>query len=153
MGLLCAEQDVGNLNKCIFNNYGTPGRRTKRRKSQKMHFQEFWDSCAQNKTSETSTRGSPSSATIVILGDLQEYLVTWRLGKPFLGNHRNTWGSIGIPGNLEAGEPFCNSFLSRQEPHYAKACLGNALHFDEFWDSCAQNKTSEISKRALSRTL
>ena len=32
LGLLCTEQDVGNLNK--------------------MHFQEFWDSCAQNKTSE-----------------------------------------------------------------------------------------------------
>ena len=23
------------------------------------------------------------------------------LGKPFLGSHRNTWGSVGIPGNLE----------------------------------------------------
>ena len=29
-------------------------RRTKRRKSQKMHFQEVWDSCAQKKTSEIS---------------------------------------------------------------------------------------------------
>ena len=27
--------------------------------------------------------------------------------------HRNAWGSIGIPGNLEAGQPFCNSFLFR----------------------------------------
>ena len=29
-------------------------RRTKRRTSAKIHFQEFWDSCAQNKTSEIS---------------------------------------------------------------------------------------------------
>ena len=55
MGLLCAEQDVGNINKCTFRNSGTPVRRTRRRKSQKVHFQEFWDSCAQNKTSEVST--------------------------------------------------------------------------------------------------
>ena len=31
-------------------------RRTRRRKSQKMHLQEFWDSCAQNKTSEISKK-------------------------------------------------------------------------------------------------
>ena len=29
-------------------------RRTKRRKSQQLHFQKFWDSCAQNKKSEIS---------------------------------------------------------------------------------------------------
>ena len=52
LGLLCAEQDVGNLKKCTFRSSGTPVRRTRRRKSQKMHFQEFWDSWAQNKTSE-----------------------------------------------------------------------------------------------------
>ena len=54
MGLLCAEQDVGNLKKCTSRNYGTPGRRTKRQKSQQMYFQNFWDSWAQNKTSEIS---------------------------------------------------------------------------------------------------
>ena len=40
------------LKKRTFSISGTPVRRTKRRKSQKMDFQEFWDSCAQNKTSE-----------------------------------------------------------------------------------------------------
>ena len=54
LALLCAEQNVGNLNECTFRNSGTPLRRTRRRKSQKMRFQEFWDSCAQNKTSEIS---------------------------------------------------------------------------------------------------
>ena len=52
LGLLWAEQNVGNLKKCPFRNSGAPVRRTKRRKSQKVDFQEFWDSCAQNKTSE-----------------------------------------------------------------------------------------------------
>ena len=54
LGLLRADQDVGNLKACTFRNSGTPGRRTQHRKSQKMHFQEFWDSCTQNKTSEIS---------------------------------------------------------------------------------------------------
>ena len=70
MGLLCAEQNVGNPNKRTFRISGTPvrrtkrqksqtnvlsrilGRRTKRRKSQQIDFQELWDSCAQNKTLE-----------------------------------------------------------------------------------------------------
>ena len=56
VGLLCAEQDVGNLSKRTFKNSGTPVRRTTRRKSQHLHFQEFWDSCAQNKTSEISKK-------------------------------------------------------------------------------------------------
>ena len=54
LGLLCAEQNVGNLNNCTFRNSGTPVRRAKRRKSKQIQFQEFWDSCAQNKTSEIS---------------------------------------------------------------------------------------------------
>ena len=52
LGLLCADQNVGNLNKCTFRNSGTPVRRTKRRTSQQMRFQELWDSSAQSKTSD-----------------------------------------------------------------------------------------------------
>ena len=40
--------------KTTLRNSGTPVRRTRRRKSQKMHFQEFWDYCAQDKASEIS---------------------------------------------------------------------------------------------------
>ena len=54
--LLCAEQDVGNPKQWTFRNSGTPARRTRRRESQKMHFQELWDSCAQNKTSKISKK-------------------------------------------------------------------------------------------------
>ena len=54
LGFLCAEQTVGNLKNCTFRNSGTPVRRARRQKYQQMHFQEFWDSCAQNKTSDIS---------------------------------------------------------------------------------------------------
>ena len=77
MGLLCAEQDVGNLKKCTSRNSGTPVRRATRQTSQtnvlsgipgllcaepnvgniqQMNLQESWDSCAQNKTSEISNK-------------------------------------------------------------------------------------------------
>ena len=36
--------NVTNLKECAFRNYGTPFRRTNCRKSQKLHFQNFWDS-------------------------------------------------------------------------------------------------------------
>ena len=73
--ILCAEQAVGNLKKWTFRNSGTPVRRTRRRKSQKVHFQESWDSYAQNKTPEISKnalsgaapgggRGQPKSAKV-----------------------------------------------------------------------------------------
>ena len=75
LGLLCAEQNVGNIKKWAFKNSGSPVRRTRRRKSKKnaisgilrllgaeqdvgnlkkMHCQELWCSWAQNKTSEIS---------------------------------------------------------------------------------------------------
>ena len=63
LGLLLAEQHVGNLKQCTSRNSGTPVRRTKRQKSQKTHVQELWDSCAQNKTSEI-----PKNARLGILG-------------------------------------------------------------------------------------
>ena len=54
LGLLCAEQNVGTLKHCTFIIFGTPVRRTKRRKSQNMNFQKLWDSGSQNKTSYIS---------------------------------------------------------------------------------------------------
>ena len=43
LGLLCAEQNAGNQNK-YFLNSEIPAPRTERRKYQKLHFLEFWDS-------------------------------------------------------------------------------------------------------------
>ena len=40
--------------KCTFIIIGTPVRRTKRQTYQQLHFQKFWDSCAENKTSDIS---------------------------------------------------------------------------------------------------
>ena len=54
MGLLCVEQDVGNLKKMDFQEFRDSCAQNKRQKSKKKNFQGFWDSCAQNKTSEIS---------------------------------------------------------------------------------------------------
>ena len=68
LGLLCAEQDVGNLKQCTFRNCGTPARRTKRRKSQKMDAQEFCGACALNKPSEIS-KNEPSTNLGLLCAD------------------------------------------------------------------------------------
>ena len=54
LGLLCAEQDIGNLKHCTLRKSGTPARIIQRRKSPTLHFQKLWDSCAQNKTPDIS---------------------------------------------------------------------------------------------------
>ena len=123
MGLLRAEQDVGILKTCTFRNYGTPVRRAKRRKSQRMHFQDFWDSRAQDRTSEISKH-----ALSRILG--------------LLCAEQNVR-------NLNTCT-FSNSGTSVRKPKRRKY---EQMYFQEFWDSCAQNKTSEISTNALSRIL
>ena len=53
-GLLCAEQNVGNIKKMTFRNYGSPVRRTRRRTCQILYCQNLWDFCAQNMTSDIS---------------------------------------------------------------------------------------------------
>ena len=55
---------------------------TRRQKSQKMHFQEFWDSWAQNKTSDIS-KNALSGGIIDFLFAL--VLVPWRLDAGILG--------------------------------------------------------------------
>ena len=49
-------KNVGNFKNCTFKKSGTPVCRTKRRRFRKMDFQDFWDPCAQNKTSEISKK-------------------------------------------------------------------------------------------------
>ena len=114
LGLLCAEQNVGNLKKCTFRNSGTPVRRAKRRKSQEMDFQEFWDSCAQNKTSEISRNGLSG-----ILGLL--------CAEQNVGNIKH-W-----------------TFKNYGSPRRTSRRKSQKMDFQELWDSCAQNKMSEIS--------
>ena len=68
MGLLCAEQDVGNLKKNVLpGSLGLTVRRTKRQKYRKTDFQEFWDSCAQNKASEISKHKNGLSGNLGLL--------------------------------------------------------------------------------------
>ena len=133
MGLLCPEPNVGNIKKCTFRNSGAPVRRTRRRKSQNMHFQEFWDSCAQNRTSEIS-----NIALSRILGLLCAEQDVTNLKKIHFQEFRvscaqNRTSEIsknalsGILGLLCAGQNVGNL---------------KKMHFQEFWYSCAQNKTS-----------
>ena len=123
MGLLSAEQRVRNLSTCTFISYGTPVRRTKRQKYQQMHFQEFWDSCAQNKTSEI-----PRAELSGILGLL--------CAEQNVGNLKKcTFRNSGTP-------------VRRTDRRKSQQ-----KSFQDLWDSCAQNKTSEVSKHGLSRIL
>ena len=106
--------------KRTFRNSGTPLRRTKRRKSPKMDFQEFWDSCAQNKTSEIPKNG---------LSGILELLCA----------------ELDV-GNLKK----CTSRISGTPVRRTRRQQSQKMHCQDFWNSCAQNKTSDISKIALS---
>ena len=135
LGLLGAEQDVGNLKKCTFRKQGTPVHRTRRRKSQQMHVQEFWDSCAQNKTSEISrtcsfrTSGTPVRRTR--RRKSQKHALSGILGllcaEQNVGNFKKcTFRNYGAPARRTKRRKF------------------QTLRVQKLWDSCAQNKTSEI---------
>ena len=119
-GPLCAEQNVGNIEKCTFRNYGIPVRRTKRRKYQQVHFQEFWQSCAQNKTPEVKHH-----ALSGILGLLCAEANVGNLKKM---NFQKFWAPV----------------------RRTKRRKSQNMHFHKFWDSCAQNKTSEMLTEELS---
>ena len=121
MGLLCAELHVGIL--------------------KHMQFQEFWDSCAQNKTSEISKtctfRNSWTLVRRTTRRNSQKHVLSGIVGllcaEQDVGNIKN--GLSGILGLLCAEQDVGNL---------------NKWTFRIFWDSCALNKTSEISKNALS---
>ena len=52
LGLLCAEQHVGNIKNRLSGILGLLRAEQNVRNLNKTHVQEFWDFCAQNKTSE-----------------------------------------------------------------------------------------------------
>ena len=126
MGLLCAEHNVGNLKHCTFRISGTPARTTTRRKSQKLQFQTLWDSCAQNNTSEIST-----NCTFKKSGTPVRRTKRRKSGELHIHFKKYTFKNSGPP-------------VRRTTRRKSKK-----MHCQESWDSCAQNKTSEISKNAL----
>ena len=83
LGLLCAEESVGNFQQIHVQELCDPCAQTKKTsESQKLHFQEFWDSCAQNKASEIS-----KNARLGILGLLYAEQDVGNLKKcPWLGH-------------------------------------------------------------------
>ena len=139
MGLLCAEQNFENLEHLTFKNSGTPVRRTRRRKSQNMHFQELWDSCAQNKTSTISKN------TLSEIVGLRFPVQTSEISKSALSKNMGLRFAEQNVGNLKT----CTFRHSGTPCAQNKTSEISKMHFQEFWDSCAQNKTSEISNNAL----
>ena len=101
------------LKKRTFRNSGIPVRRTRCRKSKHMDFQEFWDSCAQNKASEIS-----------------KHILSTILGLLYEPRKSQTTRRSRILGLLCAEQNVEN--------------LKKNTHVQEFLDSCAQDKTSEI---------
>ena len=114
LGLVRAEQDVENLNKCTFRNSGTPVRRARRRKPQQLHSQEFWDSCAEQD-----------------VGNLEQNALSKIVG--LLCAEQN----VGILEHMF----FRNSGTPVRRTRRRKS---QKMHFQEFCDSCAQNKTADI---------
>ena len=117
MELMCAEQDVGNLKKCTFRKSRTPVRRTKRRKSQQMYFQNIWDSRSQSKPSEISNNA------------LSEILGLW-LAERQVGNLNKY--TFKISGTL----------VCRTTPRKSQN-----MHLHKLRGSNSQNKTSNNSKQ------
>ena len=143
LGARFAEQNVGNLKNCSFRNSGTPVRRTRRRKSQKLHFQEFCDSCAQNKTSESSENELSGILRLLCAEQDVGNLKTWTFrssGTPVRSTRRRKSQSC----------TFRNSGTPVRRTRRRKS---KQLHFQEFWGSCAHDQTQEISTVALSGIL
>ena len=70
LGAWFAEQNVGNLKKNALSHVS----RTQRQKSKQIHFQDFWDSCAQNITSEISNSGLSSILGLLCAEQKRQYL-------------------------------------------------------------------------------
>ena len=98
-------------------------RRTRRRKSKKINVQEFWDSWAQNYTSEFSKTCSFRNSGTPVRRPRRRKSQIW------------TFRNSGAP-------------LRR-----ARRRKSQQMDFQEFWESCALNKTSEIPQNALSGIL
>ena len=139
-------------------------RRTRRRKSQKMDFQEFWDSCAQNRTSEISKTALSGILGLLCaeqdVGNLKNCTVR-HSGTPVRRTRRRnlkkrTFRNSGTPlrrtrrrkSQKHALSGFLGLLCAEQDVGYLKQ-----KHLLEFWDSCAQSKTSEISQNRLSGIL
>ena len=126
---------------------GPPVRRTKRQKSQKMNVQKVWDSCAQDKTSEISKHALSGILGLLCaeqnVGNLKN--CTFRKSGSLVCAEQN----VENPNKMHVRE-FGNSGTPVRR---TKRQTSQEMHFCNFWDSCAQDKTSEISTIALSGIL
>ena len=132
LGLWFAEHNVGSLRTCTFRNFGNPIRKTKRRKSQNMHFQNFWKSGSHNKTSEISK---------------MHFQTCWD------SNSQNNTSEI----SKNALSEILRLQFAEQSLRHLKECTfrtsetpirrtrrqeSEQMHFQKLWDSNARNNTS-----------
>ena len=108
-----------------------------------MYFQELWESCAQNKTSEVSkirlSRIHELLCAEQDVGHLKKYIVRTS-GTPVRRTKRRTFQTC----------TFSNSGTPVRRTTRRKS---KKMHFQKLWDSKSQNQTSGISTSALSQFL
>ena len=123
LGLLCAEQSVGNLNKRTFRNSGTPTRRTDCRNSQTKALSEMLGlRLAEQHVGAITKHTFRSSGIPVRRTKHRKY-------------QRIAFRNYGTP-------------VRRTRRRKSRT-----MHSHNLWDSNSQNKTSEISTNALSEIL
>ena len=135
LGLLCAGQDVGNVKKCTFRNSGTPVRRTRRQKSQKIntfghtfgthleHIEHIWNILSTlghiwKHLWETTESAKAFLSPFAVLGNKLQGNHVWETteqANAFFGQHL-LFGELviedGGTGSLDVGEPVPPAFLT-----------------------------------------
>ena len=155
-----AEQNVGNLKNYTFRHSATPVRRTRRRKSQKMNFQELWDSGSQSNTSEIEKMhfhkfwdSGPQNTTSEISNNALPKVMGPQFAEQRVGNLNkrtsNKWDSASQDkvGNLNK----CTSRNSGAPARRTTRRKYQQMHFQKLWDSVSQNNTSEIQNKCTFR--
>ena len=153
---MCRTRPRKSKKKCTFWISGTPVTRAEPRTSQELHFPEFWDSCAQNKTSEISKNALSRILRLLCAEQDAENLKTCTFrnsGTPVRRTRRRKSQQNALSrimglllaeqhvGNANKTCMFKNSGTPVRRTNRRKSQRNT---FYEFWDSCAQNNTLEI---------
>ena len=105
--------------------------------SQNMDVQDFWDSCAQNKTLEISKKRTFRISGTPVRRTKRRTSQKWTFknsGTPVRRTKRRKYHKMDF-------QEFWDSCARNKVPEISKN------DFQEFWNFCAQNKTSEISHK------
>ena len=128
-----------------------------------MHFQELWDSCAQNKTPEISQNALPGILGLLCTEQDVENIKNARSGNLGLLCAEQDVGNLKRCTSRNSGTPVHRTRRRKSQNmdfqefwtpvRRTRRRKPQKLHCLEFWYSCAQNRTSEISRIPLSGML